>query len=69
MSDTADPNCTAMMPARRGRGSFVADCRGTFAPVDGSINEVYAFHGTQVRYALAIAENVAELQRPLRSCS
>ncbi|CAE7942244.1 Clcn3, partial [Symbiodinium sp. KB8] len=30
---------------------------GTFAPVDGSINEVYAFHGTQVRYALAIAEN------------
>ncbi|CAE7227798.1 TIPARP [Symbiodinium natans] len=30
---------------------------GTFAPVDSSVNEVYAYHGTQVRYALAIAEN------------
>ena len=45
-----------------GRWSFVAESRGTFAPVDGSINEVYAFHGTQVRYALAIAENAAELR-------
>ncbi|CAE7227802.1 Tiparp [Symbiodinium natans] len=28
-----------------------------FAPLDSSVNEVYAFHGTFVRYALSIAEN------------
>lgn len=28
-----------------------------FAPLDSSVNEVYAFHGTFVRYALAIAEH------------
>eukprot|EP00439_Symbiodinium_sp_Y106_P083166 s907_g23.t1 len=30
---------------------------GTFAPLDNSVNEVYAYHGTFVRYALSIAEN------------
>ncbi|CAE7410768.1 Tiparp [Symbiodinium pilosum] len=28
-----------------------------FSPLDSSVNEVYAFHGTFVRYALSIAEN------------
>ena len=30
-----------------------------FAPLDPSVNELYAFHGTFVRYALSIAENEA----------
>ena len=32
---------------------------GMFAPLDLSVNECYAFHGTFVRYALSIAENDA----------
>ncbi|CAJ1338820.1 unnamed protein product, partial [Effrenium voratum] len=31
--------------------------KSIFAPLDSSVNEVYAFHGTFVRYALSIAEN------------
>ena len=34
---------------------------GTFAPLDNSVNEVYAYHGTFVRYALSIAENASLL--------
>lgn len=33
--------------------------RGMFAALDPSVNELYAFHGTFVRYALSIAENEA----------
>ena len=42
---------------------------GTFAPVDSSVNEVYAYHGTQVRYALAIAENVPGSESSVTSLS
>ena len=42
-----------------------APCRrGMFAPLDPSVNELYAFHGTFVRYALSIAENEACRQPP-----
>eukprot|EP00930_Biecheleria_cincta_P059731 TRINITY_DN45458_c0_g1_i1.p1 TRINITY_DN45458_c0_g1~~TRINITY_DN45458_c0_g1_i1.p1 ORF type:complete len:681 (-),score=84.24 TRINITY_DN45458_c0_g1_i1:363-2405(-) len=30
---------------------------GIFAPLDSGLNEVYAFHGTRVRYALSIAQH------------
>ncbi len=39
----------------------IAFGRGMFAPLDPSVNELYAFHGTFVRYALSIAENEARL--------
>lgn len=37
--------------------SVVDSHSGMFAPLDPTVNELYAFHGTFVRYALSIAEN------------
>jgi len=37
--------------------SVVQSRSSMFAPLDPSVNELYAFHGTFVRYALSIAEN------------
>lgn len=37
-----------------------------FAPLDPSVNELYAFHGTFVRYALSIAENEARFESTSR---
>lgn len=65
-----DPTCDTWItqPFRfvigLGRASKgIAFGRGMFAPLDPSVNELYAFHGTFVRYALSIAENEARLNR------